>query len=331
LGAGVPAACGVPVAKDLLRASITDADTKSGAAVDEIHKLLRYLYPSFKPRLRNYPNIEDFLNLIEMAKRFNSEEFIESSVWTTKRLTNVRNNVEKLVTDFLWRLMQNRDRFQLITDFAGENIRRGDVIVTFNWDVTIENALHLHPEEYEFEYFYPSESPKVDVYLLKPHGSIDWFRRSQLPRSTRKEDIINLDKKLCVYPYFSFKKNPRLSRRRPVIVPPVATKDFSFAFLRKTWNSVYRAISRASEVQIIGYSLPPEDQFARFVLRRAVRNNLIRAAHSNKRRLSVKIVNPDPTVMMTFSRVIGGAHKGLAGLDFQQALFEDYVGQVDPT
>jgi len=30
--------------------------------------LLSYLYPAFDEDLRNYPNIEDFLNLLEMAK-----------------------------------------------------------------------------------------------------------------------------------------------------------------------------------------------------------------------------------------------------------------------
>jgi hypothetical protein len=191
--------------------------------------------------------------------------------------------------------------------------------------------LHLHPDEPEFEYFYPSASDSVDMYLLKPHGSIDWFRRSHLPRSTRSEDIINLDDSMCVYPFFDFKKNPTLYRRRPIIVPPVAAKDFSFTFLRKTWNSVYRAVSRATELQIIGYSLPQEDQFARFVLRRAIRNNLLRAGRKEKRRLTVKVTNPDPSVMVTYSRLIGGAEDGLDALDFEQALFQDYVsaGRTD--
>jgi hypothetical protein len=48
--------------------------------------LLHYLYPNFDRQLRNYPNIEDFLNLIEMAKLFNSEEYIASQLWSVGRL-----------------------------------------------------------------------------------------------------------------------------------------------------------------------------------------------------------------------------------------------------
>jgi hypothetical protein len=130
---------------------------------------------------------------------------------------------------------------------------------------------------------------------------------------------------MCVYPFFDFRKNPTLYRRRPIIVPPIAAKDFSFTFLRKTWNSVYRAVSRATELRIVGYSLPQEDQFARFVLRRAIRNNLLRAGRNRKRGLTIKVINPDPSVMVTYSRLIGGTEDGLDALDFEQALFQDYV------
>ena len=78
LGAGVSAACGVPVAKDIFRATkLRLLDVKTSAA-DEVHKVLRYLHPGFYAKLKNYPNIEDFPNFLEMAKRFNTEEFVRS-------------------------------------------------------------------------------------------------------------------------------------------------------------------------------------------------------------------------------------------------------------
>ena len=56
-----------------------------------IDDLLSYLYPGFIPDLKNYPNIEDFLNLLEMAQSFNSEEFIQSSLWSRERLSMVKD------------------------------------------------------------------------------------------------------------------------------------------------------------------------------------------------------------------------------------------------
>jgi len=53
---------------------------RNALRLSQVHKLLKYLYPGFDERLRNYPNIEDFLNLVEMAKRFNTEEYIARSL-----------------------------------------------------------------------------------------------------------------------------------------------------------------------------------------------------------------------------------------------------------
>jgi hypothetical protein len=80
------------------------------AKTDRIHNLLRYLYPNFDERLRNYPNIEDFLNLLEMAKRFNSEEFIASSLWSVTRLNEVEKHTLQAVTDYIWDRMSEKGK-----------------------------------------------------------------------------------------------------------------------------------------------------------------------------------------------------------------------------
>lgn len=65
--------------------------------------------------LKNYPNIEDFLNLLEMAKSFNSEEFIESSLWSKAWVEGVKDVTMKAVTDYLW---ENRKRRRSQSDEA---------------------------------------------------------------------------------------------------------------------------------------------------------------------------------------------------------------------
>src|SRR5262245_56392295 len=119
LGAGVSASCGVAVAKDILRHSILALEKKKRSSqITRIHDLLRYLYPTFNHSLKNYPNIEDFLNLIEMAKKFNSEEFIESNLWPTERLQGVMDDTIKAVTDYIWSLMGRRKRQEQISTFV---------------------------------------------------------------------------------------------------------------------------------------------------------------------------------------------------------------------
>jgi len=88
-------------------------------------------------------------------------------------------------------------------------------------------------------------------------------------------------------------------------VPPVLAKDFSPPFLRKTWRRVYRAISQAAHLYVIGYSLPPEDRFARLVLGRAIRNNRLAAKRNKTKPLTLTVVNPDEAVQTTFIKLFG--------------------------
>jgi hypothetical protein len=320
LGAGVSASCGIAVAKDLLRESISRLAAKDSRKTKQVHDLLRYLYPSFDDELGNYPNIEDFLNLLEMAKTFNSEEFIESSLWSKERLSEVTRITLKAVTDYLWGCVQVTKRLTPIREFATKHLNPTDIVITFNWDVTLERGLYDRDETFWIPYFYSRNKSEKDFVILKPHGSIDWFKKSARPEKARK-GAQYLDKETCVYPYFTFAKNPELSMLQPIIVPPVTAKEFEFDCLKKTWRSVYRAISDATELIVIGYSLPKEDQFARLVFRRAIRSNQIKADRNDKPQLRLAVVNPDDTVAITFTRL--AALK--AGVRFLQIRFDDYA------
>jgi hypothetical protein len=327
LGAGVSAACGIPVAKDIFRATMLQEQRGLDSAKTEVHKLLRYLYPGFDQALKNYPNIEDFLNLLEMAKAFNSEEFVRSEPFSGKRIKEVERTVLRSLTAFLWNAMQSKDALKPIRRFAEKEVRLGDVAITFNWDIGFEQALYMDRKEPSFHYSYSRDLDQKQVFLLKPHGSIDWFKKKDLPNSGEGHDYLTLDKKLAIFKHFDFSDNPELKALLPVIVPPVSSKEFRYRALKRTWASIFRAVSQATDLHIIGYSLPREDQFARFVLRRAIRNNLLNVEKGKKAQLKVRIVNPDETVWTTFSRLIGGTDSSVE-MEFKQTLFEDYVSGV---
>jgi hypothetical protein len=165
LGAGVSTSHGIAAAKDILRHSISGLTRAESNSAKLVHSLLTYLYPSFRPEMLNYPNIEDFLNLLEMAKTFNSADFIQSTLWPTSRLDEARMVTLKSVTDYIWNAMQQSQNARPIRDFVVCCVKPDDVIITFNWDLTIERAL----EEEGFEFWYESGA---DVTLLKPHGSV---------------------------------------------------------------------------------------------------------------------------------------------------------------
>ena len=324
LGAGVSAACGIPVAKDIFRATMLRLLDAKTSAADEVHKVLRYLYPGFDAKLKNYPNIEDFLNFLEMAKRFNSEEFVRSEPYPEERIKKVEGIVLKALTAFLWESMESKDKLKPLHRFAEKEVSLGDVVITFNWDVSFEQTLYMDRKDPSFHYFYSRKIDQKQVFLLKPHGSIDWFRKSALPDNGEGEDYLSLDEKLAVFKHFDFTENPELERLFPVIVPPVSSKEFKYRALKRMWISVFRAVSQATELHIIGYSLPREDQFARFVIRRGIRNNLVSVEKGKKFPLSIRVVNPDETVWTTFSRLVGSTGDGTE-MEFKQAFFQDYV------
>ena len=97
---------------------------RDSSNADLVHRLLRYLYPSFDENIRNYPNIEDFLNLVEMAKQFNTEEYIESTLWPKRRLEEVIDITIRAVVDYIWSLMGNDQH--VIHEFVRKNLRPGD-------------------------------------------------------------------------------------------------------------------------------------------------------------------------------------------------------------
>jgi hypothetical protein len=324
LGAGVSAACGMPVTKDIFRATMLRLLQDSGDGADEVHKLLRYLYPSFNARLKNYPNIEDFLNLLEMAKRFNTEEYVRSEPHSGRRIKKVEEIVLKALAAFLWQSMQSKDCLKPLNRFAEKQVALGDVVITFNWDVSFEQTLYLHRKEPHFHYFYSRDVNQKQVFLLKPHGSIDWFSKKDIPEWKESNDYLSLDKRLTVFKHFDFTENRELEHILPIIVPPVSSKEFKHRALKRTWMSIFRAVSQATQLHIIGYSLPREDQFARFVFRRAIRQNLLNVERLKKSPLHVRVVNPDETVWTTFSRLVGSSGTN-SEMEFKQTLFQDYV------
>lgn len=274
---------------------------------------------------RNYPNIEDFLNLIEMAKKFNTDEFIESGLWPPSRLDEVNHITLKAVTEYIWGRMHDENKARVLNEFVAKNLREGDTVITFNWDLTMDVALESHPDDFAISYSSSKGAKKNGVILLKPHGSIDWFLKKKLPDGKAKRNTTSLSKDVCMYPYLDFAEDPDLLPYEPLIVPPVSVKEYEHEFLKRIWRNVYRTVSSATLLGIIGYSLPQEDQFARLVLRRAIRNNILRANRKEKLPLRVVVVNPDETVATTFSKLVGPHVK----VNFFGVSFQDYAAGLE--
>jgi len=83
-------------------------------------------------------------------------------------------------------------------------------------------------------------------------------------------------------------------------------------------HTTWLALRHASEIYVIGYSLPPEDLHARLTIRSAIRGNEKFEPHKPK----IAVVNPDRNIYLRFARLMNGSVKyyetGLQGISLRK-------------
>ena len=170
-------------------------------------------------------------------------------------------------------------------EFVRKAIKPGDVLLTFNYDPLIEQALLLgasdgdspirwHERDGYGVEVVPLDSnppPRPDeqsnVHVLKLHGSVDWLcRADEQPTPPLRALRITSS---------SMRGQGMIARAsdgvplRPVIVPPLPNKSYEAMVLQEVWELADRALAKASSLTVIGYSLPPTDDRPRQLLARA--------------------------------------------------------------
>jgi hypothetical protein len=195
-----------------------------------------------------------------------------------------------------------------VTKFA-ELLRAGDVVITFNWDLLVEEALYDLNKDWKYS--------RCDdaICILKPHGSLDWYDSKEV--SIKRDLVFPLNEKFRRIQVFKRFRPPRVSSPAvPVILPPVLNKKIAYMELQAIWRDAWLALRHAREIYVIGYSLPPEDLHARLTIRSAVRGNEKFEMHKPL----IAVVNPDRNVYLRFARLVEGRVKyyeaGLQDISF---------------
>jgi len=167
----------------------------------------------------------------------------------------------------------NQDTQETYRAFVNKHFRKGDAVVSFNYDTIFENSL---PPKKQYFYETVQDNNRL-VPLLKPHGSINW----------------GLDAKGAI----TIHSRPN----RPVIVAPTHLKfiagqdpdnlDQPIGYLdqatgiRDIWTKMESRMKEASALVFIGYSFPVADLYFSSVLRSVL------ADRDNTPKIVV--VNPD--------------------------------------
>ncbi len=180
----------------------------------------------------------------------------------------------------------------------------GNVVITLNWDLVLERYCYLHGIPVRFDGWVDGS----EVVLLKLHGSIDWTLRSQAARPVTQKNYAVLRERLTTGRQYTIpiRSGDKILRTRameswndswrkiksrtnaPFIVTMSQGKSDDLSKIDFIWRTAYDALSAASEIEIVGYSMPHDDVEVRALLRAGIRRG------SSAPRVTVR--NPAPDV-----------------------------------
>ena len=311
LGAGFSCPAGLPTATELWQVILEKAKTFSGRAAkfhEDLEAYINYCRECDGREIAaDKVDFEDFMKYLDIEHYLGvrgsdtwSEDGNEGTI-VTKTL------IGKILAQKINKLTKMPD---LYLEFA-RRLEPNDIVITFNYDTLLENALDEVGKPYRLfldrykrvdEYLSEIAEDSDEVILLKMHGSIDWFDRSFFERREARhaelkasppEDIIfsneaelglvplvddprpNDDPLKAVYRA----KNLRALYSRdlmflgtPKMLPPSASKIVYSTKMHDFWNGIGKAGPLNFGMSIIGFSLPPQDDYTRQIIYSMVTN-----------------------------------------------------------
>jgi len=160
-----------------------------------------------------------------------------------------------------------------------ENLEPSDTVITFNWDLLLDNVLAENANinySGHFARFYRNgrwcnNNMYTGVKLLKLHGSLNWM----FCKSCRRNYCYILSGKVgadqIVNPEDPRTKCPQCARQmKPIIIPPTLAKQYKNELLDELWQEALVKLKDADEIIIIGYSLPVTDFKAKWLFMKSV-------------------------------------------------------------
>ncbi len=302
IGAGFSHDLGYPLTYELLKQL-----RMKRATWTIFRKVVKFHHPDWDGRKESMPDIETLL-----TEWVANEELLPTlrpnGPFTAEDLRGLRRDLLGEISDWFHKIHKrtSESRRETLTGFARlVSTAKNPVIISFNWDYELDRLLCEGRKRREV-YGLEEGSAGVPV-LLKPHGSLNWYRSRPgrhikvALRETLWEDKNN--KRNVRYCFLNWRA-PRSSRRRyiPWIVPPTYFKSFEHDMLRTIWRRCVDSLSVANEVFFLGYSLPAADWHSRYIFRCGFHNQLEGRPldHGGREkstgRARVHIVNPDETV-----------------------------------
>ena len=318
LGAGFSKAANLPISSEFLideafeylRNKLNDQQNH-----DRIEKIQNYV----QFRLENEyfkNNIEEVLNHIATARylfmesvsdnkgSYSADDIFENLLWyitclIDEKTKDIKNSIPKEYSIFLEHVFKNKIP-----------------LVTFNYDLIIENVLHSLGHDFK----YGLEEKKLDddnQLILKLHGSLNWGH-------CKKCGPVNLYDKSLIYGSDSVTCPVcDLNSVSAIIIPPAIYKDSYYndqlfgSLVRESWSLGREVLSEAEKIIFLGFSMA-EDAYAKELFKLSLSMN-------NNENLQCIVVN------RTCDHQLQNRYKSIL-VDtkpiFEQNTFENYIKSI---
>ena len=187
-----------------------------------------------------------------------------------------------------WETLNLRsDNYALLADSLGP----GDTVVSFNWDLLLDQELHptqpLGEQTWQYSNFLllvwqkwlgrgtpvVAGAPRPGMFL-KVHESLNWFqcRNSLCPATAEIELEENTQSCLSMNIGIGGRACERCgSEMLPLIIPPLLNKPITNnSIIRSVWGLAKQRLEEASHTVIVGFSAARTDFYAAWLLRSTV-------------------------------------------------------------
>jgi hypothetical protein len=312
LGAGFSKAAGFPLAVDLwheVRRRVQSLTGRARMFDEDLEGYLQYRQEADGETMSpDDVNFEDFMRFLDI------EHFLGvrgSDTWSGDGNEGTIV-VKTLIGQILAEKTPTREEIPEVYLKFASALRPSDYVLTFNYDVLLERALdavgtpyRLFPNRYSSVHRGGAviDNSKAEVSVLKLHGSIDWFDRTEygkLEHQRRRAGLAGrpvnpvfahanelgvtklidgprqpddpLKRMYRVLDVESLYRKPIMFLATPWLLAPSTLKILYAAKLKDFWRGIGNAGVLNCGVAIVGYSLPPEDAYARQVIYSIVTN-----------------------------------------------------------
>jgi hypothetical protein len=326
-GAGLSCAFGLPNTATLITDTLKFSESPVGAWLDEnnlkskLERAFSFFYPDAK-HAGFQPDVVDFFSALRTFLDVGAGLVGTGFADAPDLYRLLRRGIAHLL---LVRTQRASQSSSFVTNsFLSEMVQPGHIIITSNWDVLIEEFARANSIPLRRSSSGNTFGSK-EVALLKLHGSIDWcqvsarttghgdsgfatLRELESPPNRRYRPALPKEPEAIVRvrppirlgsqeprrrsrAYWNlYWRRIRVQSREPYMVTMATGKSDDLGPLRETWRDAYRALSRASSLELVGYSMPSDDVEIRTILRTGMQRSVGR--HTPE----IRIKNPSPDV-----------------------------------